>query len=37
MHRIPPAAPTKKVVFIMHGLLSCAADYLITGPGKAIG
>lgn len=37
LYRIPPAKPTKKVVFIMHGIISCAADFLVSGPEKALG
>ncbi|KAM3955560.1 lipase 3-like [Aphomia sociella] len=42
-HRIPHGKdqnnqpdPNKPVVFLMHGLMSSSAEYLITGPGRAI-
>lgn len=43
LHRIPHGrnGPNpngkKKVLFLMHGLLSSSADWLINGPGKALG
>lgn len=37
MHRIPPPEPTDNIVFLMHGLASSAADFIVLGPGKALG
>ncbi|KAL0892713.1 hypothetical protein ABMA27_014430 [Loxostege sticticalis] len=44
MHRIPhgrdshnKSDPNKPIVFLMHGLLSSSADYLLLGPGRALG
>ncbi|XP_028155985.1 lipase 3-like [Ostrinia furnacalis] len=44
MHRIPHGRdqnnrpdPNKPVVFLMHGMLSSSADYLVLGPGNALG
>ncbi|XP_066601284.1 lipase 3-like [Prorops nasuta] len=41
VHRITgtkesPSAKGKRVVFLMHGLLSSSADWVIAGPGKAL-
>ncbi|XP_015520640.2 lipase 3-like [Neodiprion lecontei] len=41
MHRIPatptsPAATNKSAVFLMHGLLSSSADWVVMGPGKGL-
>lgn len=42
MHRIPygkintSSEPGKKVVFLMHGLLSSSADWVIMGPEKGL-
>nr|UXP71923.1 esterase [Manduca sexta] len=44
MHRIPHGRdrnnrpnPNKPIVFLMHGLLSSSADFLVLGPGNALG
>ncbi|KAJ6647530.1 Lipase 3, partial [Pseudolycoriella hygida] len=34
LHRIPPKALTSKVVFLMHGMLVSAADFLVLGSGQ---
>lgn len=38
LHRIPPKQPTgAKVVLLMHGLFSSAADYLVFGRSNSLG
>ncbi len=32
LYRIPPKMHTSKVVFLMHGMIVSAADFLVLGP-----